>query len=220
MMSQWPPSWKPPFKVIIGDGTEIDLEGRYSLVVYADGSRREGGVGAAAVSRCLVLRLYLGDEKEFTSHESELASITLALNVIKSCGRQPRTAVIVVDSLSVIQTLCCPRIRHGIHLFWISLFYTALAEVEKTIPNFELTLYWVHAHSGIWGNEWADLEAAKAAAGYSVHFRTCLVKSALPGIAAAKLLLSQSASASSSSPTKGGVKVSKGSSEPSKPSPL
>ena len=88
---------------------------------------------------------------------AELEGILLAIDRIKKAvGRvRPFPAVIFVDSLSALQAV---QNRN----FKVNLVRRIFRSVEKLPPQVSISLVWIPAHVGIWGNEKAD-QLAKAA---------------------------------------------------------
>ncbi|KDQ14454.1 hypothetical protein BOTBODRAFT_342340 [Botryobasidium botryosum FD-172 SS1] len=178
------PSHKPPptaFKVLDLDAAAartVNFANMFDIAVFSDGCRRQSGVGAAAIAPQCTLRFRLGGHSDYTSMEAEFASIVLALSAIKIHQGKLRTAVIVADSSSAVHTLAYHPNRRR-HLRWCALFNTELAKLKRAHPKLELTICRVPSHSGVEGNERADVEAKKAADEDDAHPQALWLRKAL-----------------------------------------
>ena len=170
------PWWLPP-KVSIHKTKEEarthheDYRQRYpdALAIYTDGSGIDGKVGAAAVApqEGRVKKVFLGNKYTSTVYAAELKGIYLALKIAQQeLGDSQREVLIYTDNQAVITIAGKPRSRSGSYL---------LAEIIELIDEIRprtryIEISWIPAHTGIDGNEAADL-AAKEATGWRSNSR-------------------------------------------------
>lgn len=121
-------------------------------IIYTDGSKTEGGVGAAAVMEETVRRLSL--PVVATVMTAELYAIKLALDIVNETNHNK--FVICSDSMSSIQSIDSYADNNQL-LFRIM---TTIHEISLTSK--EITFSWVPSHVGIRENDRAD-EAAREA---------------------------------------------------------
>ncbi|KAJ7575984.1 hypothetical protein C8J56DRAFT_1118522 [Mycena floridula] len=157
--------------------------------VYSDGSRRPEGIGTAAVHLpslsneistksypsipVIVRRSYLGPLNSYPwVLEAELTGAVMALDIVDSY--RVKDAAILIDCHSAIQALmdfgatqfCSkPTLKRTERLsndskWLVGEFHHKYLELKKLE---RLRIVWVPGHSGVEGNELADLEAKKAA---------------------------------------------------------
>ena len=126
-----------------------------SMPVYTDGSKTDTGVGCAAVfpTRSIAVTL----PKIATIFTAELEAIRAAIKEI--INTRNRNFTIYSDSLSAIQAI--NNFNHQSPM---------IMEIQKdmvqcTNDHKNITLCWVPSHTGIVGNDKADEEAKRAAAG-------------------------------------------------------
>jgi ribonuclease HI len=187
---------KLPFTVSISTSKEASvLEDRFAteqVKVYSDGSAQEGKVGAAAVltrpgKPNRTLHYHLGSEAEHTVPEAELIGIILALHLIKTERKSNTPCAIGTDNhaaLKAFQTnLRSPAHNAAREILRIG----NMLQKNSRGKQFKLTLRWTAGHVGIPGNERADEEAKRAAAGLSSE------KSILPTFLKRELTINPSA---------------------------
>ena len=179
-----PPAHCLPIDTHIAENKEKAIEeeakDNATIKIYTDGSSQDGQVGASAVLYHVhnniileptnVLRYRLGTDKEHTVWDAEVVGGILALWLLKdsnSISRHPIT--IYSDNQAFIKAFKAQRIKKGYHLIKE---FTRLAEQLTAVPNppinpERINLKWIAAHKDVIGNEKADTEAKKAAAGDS-----------------------------------------------------
>ena len=172
---------KTPFQVSIPatkeESKNIDRSAREEIKVYTDGSIHRDKVGAAAVmyrkgKRTRTLRLHLGAASDHTIYEAELVGLLMGIYMIKTEKKGKTACAIGADSQAAIQALESELTSPGQHLaaeFLDLARQVALSRSGGTRDgnSYKLTVRWTAGHIGIKGNESADSEAKKAAAGLS-----------------------------------------------------
>lgn len=131
----------------------IETNFRNMAKIYTDGSKTDGGVGAAAVWDDVITASTL--PREATVYTAEMKAINLGLDIINA--NQIQRTVILSDSLSVLQKLEGLEFRDG-----------AVRRLQHRLDQMkdqghEVQFGWVPGHVGVPGNEKADREAKKAA---------------------------------------------------------
>ncbi len=179
------PWWSPP-KISIHETKEAarahheDYRQRYpdALAIYTDGSGIDGKIGAAAVApqQGRAKKVFLGDKYTSTVYAAELKGIYLALKIAQQeLGDSQREVLIYTDNQAAITIAGKPRSRSGSYL--LAQIIELIDEIRPRTRYIEIS--WIPAHTGIEGNEAADL-AAKEATGWRSNRRERARPSAPP----------------------------------------
>ena len=131
------------------------------LVLWADGSKLDRGQTAAAVcwedksAAKWERSIFLGRNKEI--FDAELWAISEALEIAKKLA-SPRTRLVTIfsDSQKALRAIALPRTSQE-NRYLRSLVYKKTEELQQI--GHLTTFQWVPGHSGVIGNEKADLSA-------------------------------------------------------------
>lgn len=183
-----PPTYQLPFDITIAESKEEALEQESKdpadIRLYSDGSCQNGYVGASAVlyraqngiiiNPVSTLRYRLGPDTEYSIWDAEAAGITMALWLLKGIDRLSHSSVsLYSDSQAVLRSIRAQRAKPGYH--WIrgltDLAETLFSGGVSTNSSSRPKLNWIAAHKDVKGNEKADEEAKKAAAGETSRAR-------------------------------------------------
>ena len=140
-----------------------------NVKVYSDGSAHNGQVGAAAIlirpgKPKRTLYYHLGSTEEHTVYEAELVGLLLGLQLLKTEKIYGTSCVIGADNHAAIKAIQSELTHPGQYLA-ANFILTASQMRKKKNKKYTLALRWTAGHTGIEGNEDADAEAKKAAAG-------------------------------------------------------
>lgn len=150
---------------------EADRNAADELKIYTDGSGLDGSIGAAAVlvrtgHEPIKLKFHLGSASEHTVYEGELVGILLAVLIVKKVT--PRAATVSINSDSQAAVMALRSYKKGPAQHLVEEINRAVEEIKLQGENrTKFTLRWISGHDGSEGNEIADEEARKAAAGES-----------------------------------------------------
>jgi ribonuclease HI len=177
-----PPVHPLPIETYIADNKEEAIEDESkdeaNIRIYTDGSSQDGQVGAAAVlyhaqnntitNPTKILRYQLGTDKEHSVWDAEVVGGILALWLLKDLNRLNQQKIsIYTDNQAFIKAFKAQRASKGYHL--IKEFTDAAKLLTQStnppISPERITLKWIAAHKDVKGNERADTEAKRAAAG-------------------------------------------------------
>lgn len=166
-----PLSWVSPLVVhlppdadeAIKDHDTVILRARETTIAFTDGSKFDGGVGAAVYvydpaedpgANESVVHLHLGSDAHYHVFTAELMAILIALTLPVST----HDLHVFSDSRSALQALA-GRPKRSADLAII----LAIHELAQRRRGLTIHLHWIKAHADIYGNERAD-EHAKLAA--------------------------------------------------------
>ena len=142
------------------------LHSRADIIAYTDGSLTEKGVGAAVVSPLGRQAVRIGSQATHTVYAAELQGIKMALTQIRNssglesqCSYQTHTAIIFTDNQAAIQACSAPGRSSGQYIL-IDIARTASQLQER---GWDIRLYWLPGHEGVYSNECADALAKEAA---------------------------------------------------------
>lgn len=170
------PWWKPPITIVPANKEEAlgahhstlrkALEDPRSVIVYSDGSERNGGVGAAAHMLIPQVQLHTEGYSMGSSHTSsiyvaEAMGLATALSMVKTRTDGPRNVTIFTDNQAVIARMANPSNRSG--QFYFQLCINLVSELRER--GCTVTIQWVPGHKDVFGNEKADIAAKDAAEG-------------------------------------------------------
>jgi len=145
---------------------------RYEIKIYSDGSAHGGGVGAAAVlyrpgKEPRALAYHLGSDKHHTVYEAEVVGLTLAAQLLLSEDSSNTPTAIYIDNKAAILSGENPSSTAGSYLMdkFIRLAHMLKKKYTDQELDLRLLVKWIPGHSGVPGNEKADVEAKRAAEG-------------------------------------------------------
>jgi ribonuclease HI len=153
------------------DSKEADKQAPEQIKIYSDGSAHNGKVGAAAIMTkngrtTRAIHYHLGSAEEHTVFKAELVGILMGLYLIETNLKGNTSYAIGVDNQAALKALASKFSKPGQYLATEAL--KAATHLRKTKgKKYSLTFRWTAGHSGIPGNEEADIEAKKAAEGVS-----------------------------------------------------
>jgi ribonuclease HI len=151
------------------------------LHIYTDGSGINGEIGAAATSPMILntMKAYMGDSDTSTVYAAELQGIRLALIMaLKDWdkGNRRNKVIIYTDNQAAIRTVGNPTGKSGAYIIDD---IVRLIDCLQATKRIQVEVRWVPAHTGILGNEIADI-AAKEAAGWRAYEQMCAGNRAVP----------------------------------------
>jgi kelch-like protein 2/3 len=137
-------SWQQLFQELINNSYP------QHLLIYCDGSQKDGGTGCGVWSSSFILKARLPDS--FTVYSSELYAIYISLSFL---AKRPGKYLILSDSLS---SLLAIRHPHATKHYLVSRILSIVTSLKRD----KFTLAWVPSHMDIYGNEQADKVAKSA----------------------------------------------------------
>lgn len=165
------PKWRSPIITQIAESRETAVDKEKELTttvkIYSDGSCTDGQVGAAAVlyrngRRKKTLRYQLGTEEEHTVYEAELVGMSLGLELLRT-EPSADTVTLGIDNQAAIRAIHLTKGKAGHHL--VDALHRQVEAIEKKHSGIEIKAVWVPGHEEVEGNEYADGQAKRAAAG-------------------------------------------------------
>lgn len=141
------------FKVLIPEREAWNegflLQTGAEIILYTDGSLREGLAGAGVYSAGLGISSFYPLGTNVSVFQSEIFAISMCASTCRQIGIQNSRIAICVDSQAALQAL-------NSNLFESKLVLTCFWELNKLAHENEVFLVWVPAHCGIQGNEEVD----------------------------------------------------------------
>lgn len=162
--------WKSSIKMVIEEEAEAkrrEEEDEGDVQVYTDGSGIEGKIGAAAVlfrdeTPRGAMRFQLGADTANTVYEGEAVGALMGLKLIEQ-EDNVRVASMFIDNQAAITATSLIKPAPGHYI--MDALHDELRLTRRKYRNLKLTVLWIPSHIGIEGNEMADAQAKKAAAG-------------------------------------------------------
>jgi ribonuclease HI len=179
-----PPGFQLPMDVLIADSKEeaVEQESRddANIRIYTDGSCQDGSVGASAVlyypqdgslaNPARILRCCLGSDAKYSIWDAEAAGMIMAAWLLRGSNRISHFPIsIYSDSQALLKSIVAQRASPGFHLVkeLTGLLEDLVLRANPVNNPDRIKLRWIAAHKDVKGNEKADEEAKKAAAGNS-----------------------------------------------------
>jgi ribonuclease HI len=140
--------------------------------IYTDSSAHNGKVGTAAIlyqpgkPKC-TLHYHLRTVEEHTVYKAELVGLLLGLQLVKTEQAGRTSFTIGADNQVVVKAVLTELTHPGQYLAADFLSTAAQIRKKRGTKSYSLTLRWTAGHTGIQGNEEADIEAKRAAEGHS-----------------------------------------------------
>jgi ribonuclease HI len=139
-----------------------------TIKVFSDRSEINDKVGAAALllrpgKPQRTLHYHLGSNAKHTVQEVELVGLLLGIHLIKTETAGKTSCAVGTDNQAAIKTLATDLIQPSQKVALKVLRTTATTQKQRNSNNNLLTIHWTAGHSGIEGNEKADIEAKAAA---------------------------------------------------------
>ena len=166
-----PPWWEPRHSIILDSKRdpkqrhEVPPQNTNTLRIYTDGSGHRGYIGSAAYCETTqaTTKQHLGAETDLNVYTGELNAIDLAVDIARAVQFPHTNCEIYADSKAAITATVKPWRQSG-----QSFITKILDNIDNLIgeqgPEYKITITWVPGHSGIKGNETADMAAKEAAA--------------------------------------------------------
>lgn len=139
----------------------INLSFKHHEVFYTDGSKSDDYSGAAFFHREYTSSIRLPTST--SSYSAELLAIIAVLDHLSTSSATHRLILICSDSLSSIQSIS--------NIFCKNPYVIQIHEYISKLHQFQIELMWIPGHTGIYGNEQADL-LAKACSSQPILHKT------------------------------------------------
>ena len=108
------------------------------------------------------LRYRLGSLDEHEVYDGELVGLILGLGLLKK-DKNLRSISFWIDNQAAIRVLV--TLNCGPSHYLLNAFHDELATFHQRNPSAHVTVHWIPGHTGVRGNEEADVEAKRAAHG-------------------------------------------------------
>lgn len=166
-----PPWWNPPNTTIHPTAKLATIHHNQRsckkghICIYTDGSGYKNGIGASAVLGITTFKEYLGTASQATVFTAELKGVDLATKMIgivaeKDTKRIIKGFDIFTDNQAAIRAIKKGDTGSGQSI--LRSIVTKLTNIREKAP-YEISIYWIPAHTGVRGNEEADKAAREAA---------------------------------------------------------
>lgn len=166
-------SWDPDLEIRICESKEDAMEllqmDDSDAQSFGDGSGYRGGVGAAAVlfmdgEEIEAVRFRLGTDDDHEVYEAEIVGLILSIHLARQRPRIKKLSIWIDNTAAIAATdTASPGPSH----YLLDYFHALLVELRASHPGIKVIISWIPGHMGVEGNERADEEAKKAAAGRS-----------------------------------------------------
>lgn len=166
-------SWDPDLEIRICDDKEEAIEllqlDDADTKAFGDGSGYKGGVGAAAIlyrdgEEVKAVRYRLGSEDDHKVYEAEIIGLILSLHLAQQQDELTKLSIWIDNSSAIT---AADTSTSGPSHYLLDHFHTLLTELRLQHPTAKVIISWIPGHEGVEGNERADEEAKRAAAGRS-----------------------------------------------------
>ena len=133
-----------------------------SLKLFTDGSKSDAGLSVGSACVCSELNAMHTRSIIFKAsvYTAECMAISDALDI--ALNNNDRNINIFTDSLSVVQTLSCPKNKVDCNRYVLEIRNKYCRFLKNKTSNIDITIFWIPAHVGTTDNELADQQAKLA----------------------------------------------------------